>query len=157
MKRMMVVTLVVFALFALVVSPVLAAPLSQESSPDILAGLAAVLGTIMNFLTVFGTLAGVAALVSVLVDVGKRIGLVQDGQAPTASALLNAVFFVIIVALGFFTKITPEQFDQFAASVSTVLLAVLGFVFQIRATATVHKELTKTNVPLLQFSHSPKS
>lgn len=73
-------------------------------------------------LVLFGSLGGVGALVAALVNVGKTVGLVKDGQAPTVSTGLNLVGLVVVFVLG---VVAPEKIagvSQYAGQFSEVLI-----------------------------------
>jgi hypothetical protein len=111
---------------------------------------------IQPLLAVFVTLAGVSALVAVLINIGKAFGIVKDGTAGNWSLVLNGIFFVVMVALGLFAKVTPQQFDQVAQQVATILIAVLGLVTQFGLTNKFHDVVSGAHIPLLGYSHSSK-
>lgn len=154
MKRLTVWWLVVALVVLVSVPSVAAAPVKQTTPTDFLAALVGILDYLKNVAVVFGSLAGFASLISVLIDIGKRFGVVKDGQAPTYNFILNGVAFVVTLALGLFAKITPEQLDGLAATVATLMLMVLGFITQIRTSASTHAALSKAGVPLIQKSYS---
>jgi len=122
---------------------------------DFLQFLAEALAFVSNLAAVFAALAGVAALVSVVVDFAKRFGL-PDGKAPVLAFWLNAAAFIALAALGLFAHVSPEQFDQVASAIATILTVLLGFITQVILTPKIHGALKGGNVPLLYKSHSVK-
>ncbi len=105
-------------------------------------------------LAVFVTLAGVASLVTVIINVLKTFGIVKDGTAGSWSLVLNGVAFVIMVALGVFAKVTPEQFDAVAQQVATILIALLGLLTQFGLTAKFHGVVSSAGIPVLGRSYT---
>lgn len=99
-------------------------------------------------------LAGVAALITLLVNVGKRFGLVKDGQAPTWSAGLNllALIGLFIAQVTGYTNLIPI-IDEQAGSLALALSAVLAFVFQLFASRIAHDNAL-AGAPLIGTSHS---
>lgn len=125
-------------------------------SIDFVTFLTQALAWVSNMLAVFAALGGVAALVSIVVDIAKRLGL-PDGSAPNLAFGLNALLFIVLALLGLFTKVSPAQFNDFAAALATLLTLLLGFVGQVILTPKIHAALKQYNVPLLVKSHSSGS
>lgn len=101
----------------------------------------------------FMKLGGFAALVSVLVDIGKRFGIVKDGDAPTWVTGINLVGLVIF----FVAKVVNFDFaglDPVFAQVATVLAALLALVGQVAVSRFAH--FTLQGVKVIRFSH-PKA
>lgn len=105
-------------------------------------------------LALFVTLGGVAALVAVVINILKVFGIVKDGTAGNWSLVLNGVAFVVMVALGMFAKITPEQFDAVAQQVATILIALLALLTQFGLTAKLHTVVANAGIPLFGKSYS---
>lgn len=115
-----------------------------------------VLNIILTVAAVFASLLGVSSLVAALVNLGKlvRVGtweLVPDGSAPSWSAALNLVAFVVIVGY-LVTHPTAElkQVDATFMSVGTVVLFLTSYIAQLRYSREAHEALS--SVPLLSGS-----
>ncbi len=107
-----------------------------------------------NLILQFGTLAGVAALIASLINVAKVFGL-PDGSAPKVSAGLSLLAFVALVALNMFApEVNVVDLDVQASDFSVVVMYILGFVVQLGLPAQFHKFLNKAEVPLIGVSHS---
>lgn len=101
----------------------------------------------------FLALGGVAALVAILVNVGKQIGWVPDGSAPTAALGLNLVAFVAFVLLKIFApEMDVAGLDAGAQQLATILVQVLAFVMQLGASRVANAAVRGT--PIIGYSHS---
>lgn len=107
--------------------------LQQTQEPDLLA-------LVIKFLAMGGVAAAVAAIVNVL----KTLGVVQDGQAPTASLLLNLAGLVAMVLVGVFAPATDlGGLDETARGVAAVLIALLNLATQLGVSRLVHDKALK--------------
>lgn len=87
--------------------------------------------------TQLGALGGFAAIVTLLIEVGKRAGVVKDGQAGSWSLALN-----IVGAAGLFylqqTGGNVGQVDTALGQVAEIGFAVLALVAQIGASKVAY-------------------
>lgn len=107
--------------------------------------------TLEQLLPLYLALAGVAALVTVLVNILKRLGVITDGQAPTASLLLNLVGFGLFVVASV-AGIDVGGIDIVLGSIAALLEALLGLIGQIGLSRAFHVGLR--GAPLIGYSHS---
>lgn len=111
--------------------------------------------TLETLLPQFLALGGVAALVAAIVNALKQFGLVQDGQAPTASLALNAAGFVALIALQVFKPdFDFATADATANSISQILVLVLGLAGQLLTSKAAHAALK--GAPVIGKSYSGK-
>jgi len=104
---------------------------------------------LQNFLL----LSGFAALVAALINVGKAIGIVPDGSAPTVSGFLNLAGFVAFVVAKV-VNFDVAQFDPLLATVANLIMLVLGLLGQIGISRAVNAGIR--GVPLIGYSHELK-
>ncbi|MBX3004577.1 MAG: hypothetical protein KF821_01970 [Anaerolineales bacterium] len=103
--------------------------------------------------TSFLALAGVAALVAVLVNIGKLVGWVPDGAAPTAALLLNLGAFVVFAGLKIYAPdVDVAGLDAGAQQIATILVQVLAFVAQLGVSRAANAAVR--GVPVIGYSHS---
>lgn len=99
------------------------------------------------------SLGGMGSLIAVLVNIGKTLGWVKDGQAPTVTAGLNLLLMAAVFGLGVFK---PEfdwaGLDENAGQLATVLATVFGFVWQMVSSRLAHNAVK--GVPALGKSFS---
>lgn len=109
------------------------------------------LDSILALIAAFATLAGFSALVAALIAFARWAGWIQsDEQAGKASATLNLVVFVILVALGIFRPDLSLGFlDGLAARLATIALFILGLLTQIAIPAPVFRLFNQARVPVL--------
>lgn len=102
----------------------------------------------------FVGLAGVAALIATIVNVAKTFGY-PDGYASKLSAGLSVLAFV---TMSYFQIFAPEvsvwAMDETAGVWAERLLYVLGFAVQIGLPAKFHEFFRSGEIPLLGYSHS---
>lgn len=109
--------------------------------------------TLDSLLPQFVALGGVAALVTAIVNALKQFGVVKDGQAPTASLLLNAAGFVALILLKVFAPTFDfASADATAASLSQILVLVLGLAGQLIVSKGFHSGLRGLPVVGKSFS-----
>lgn len=98
-------------------------------------------------------LAGFGALVAALVNIGKQIGIVKDGQAPTYSTGLNLIGLVVLFALKVFApEVSVEGLDATAAQVAQLLTVAFGLIVQLGGAQFAHGLLR--GVPVVGKSFS---
>ena len=98
-------------------------------------------------------LGGAAALIAALVNVGKQIGVVPDGKAPTASLLLNLVLFVGVALAGVFAPtLDLVKLDGIAGDLAQILTLAFGIATQFGLTKQIAEALK--GAPVIGFSHS---
>ena len=108
-------------------------------------------------LTRFLALGGVALLVTAIVGALKQFGVIPDGNAQRVSNILNAVFFGLFIALGFF-NVDISQFDPFIGTIAQLILALLGILATLKGSPAIHNAAKgkAQGVPILKwlgFSH----
>ena len=109
--------------------------------------------TLDTLLPQFLALGGVATLATAIINALKQFGIVKDGQAPTASLLLNAAGFVALILLKVFSPdFDFASADATAASLSQILVLVLGLVGQLLVSKAAHTALKGTPVIGKSFS-----
>ncbi|HSW63410.1 MAG TPA: hypothetical protein VLH56_08880 [Dissulfurispiraceae bacterium] len=92
-----------------------------------------------SFLQSFLALGGFGGMVAVLINIGKTVGWIPDGRAPTVAVGLNLVGLIGLFVLG---VVKPDidiggldgQFDQIAV----ILTLVFGFVWQMISSKFTH-------------------
>jgi hypothetical protein len=158
MKRLIGIVLIGFAVIGLALMPAMpvqAAPVSaalQWSSP-MQAGFE--LNLVLDVIVQFATLAGVAAAIAAIVNVIKYFGLVSDGNAGRVIAALDLAAIVALVALKIFAPTISANFvDQQAAIFAQIVVAVLGYVMELKVSKASHDTLSELGVPLIGASHS---
>jgi hypothetical protein len=106
-----------------------------------------------ELLVQFEALAGVAALIAALVNVLKYFDVVSDGNAGNVSLALNAAVFGVFV-IGGVIGFDLAGFDGLAASIATVLAALLSLLGQFVVSGASHQVLKRAGVPLFGHSNS---
>lgn len=109
--------------------------------------------TFEQLIATFASLGGVAALIAVLINIGKTIGWVKDGQAPTWSAganLIGLIALFVLQATGH-TDLVPGL-DTQASELAAVLTAVFGYVWQLIVSINAHRALKGAAVIGKSFS-----
>ena len=102
----------------------------------------------------YGSLAGVAAFVSALINVGKALNVVQDGQAPMYSLVLNVVGFAGFALLGVFAPtIEVAGINTAAGAIAQAALYILGLVLQLGTSRSAHENILK-GTKFIGTSHS---
>jgi hypothetical protein len=90
----------------------------------------------------FLALGGVAAVIALLINVGKRAGWIKDGQATSASLLLNLVG---LVGLGLLRVFAPDfdiaGLDGIAAQIAEAGTILLGLVWQLFISRQTHEQV----------------
>ena len=106
-----------------------------------------------QLISTFLTLAGVGSLIAVLINIGKTVGLVKDGQAPTWSAGLNLAGLIALFVLQVLGKadLVPGLDNQ-AGALASALTAVFGFVWQLIVSLKAHSALKGTRIIGKSFS-----
>lgn len=113
------------------------------------------LGIVLKLALGFGSLVGVAALVTVLINILKALGVVKDGTAGQWSAVLNLIFFGVLVYFGVFQpQIATQVLDGYAGQIAMILVFVLGYLAQIFVSPAVHTQLKAMRLPILGASNS---
>lgn len=98
-------------------------------------------------------LAGFGGLVAALVNIGKQIGLVQDGQAQIYSTGLNLAGLVALFALKVFAPaVSVEGLDSIAAQVAQFLTVAFGLFVQLGGARFAHDVLR--GVPVIGKSYT---
>lgn len=109
-----------------------------------------------DLFVLFGSLAGVALLIPVLIGIGKKVGLIKDGQSGAWHKGLQVIAFVLVAVVDVFGLNVDLAFaDEIAgmvAQVGTLILTLLG-MFGVGSTTY---ELAKNRVPLVGYSFSGK-
>lgn len=113
------------------------------------------LGIVLRLALGFGSLVGVAALVAALINILKVVGLVKDNTAGQWSAVLNLIFFGVLIYFGIFQpQLATEVLDGYAGQIAMILLFVVGYLTQIVTAPAVHTQLKAMRLPVLGASHS---
>jgi hypothetical protein len=106
-----------------------------------------------DLLKLLGSLGGIGALVAALVNIGKTVGWIKDGQAPTFMTGFNLLILILLFALGIFRpQADIAGADQIAGQLAVVLITVFGFVWQLISSRLTHDALK--GVPVLGKSYS---
>lgn len=99
------------------------------------------------------TLAGFAALVSVLVNVGKFLGIVQDGTADKWVAGANLVGIIgLFILRTYFPGVPVEGVDQTMLEIAEFGGYVMGFVVMIFGSKLTYKAVS--GLPIVGKSFS---
>lgn len=138
--------LVVLAVLAVLTAQVTAFSTAQAAEP---AG-----GVSWDALLVqFGGLMGVGALIAFLVNIGKAVGLVKDGSAPTWSAGLNlAALALLLVTRTYRPDVDIQAVDQQVMDFVNVGVVVFSYVLQLVSSKGTHKFIK--GVPVIGKSNS---
>lgn len=106
-----------------------------------------------DLLATFATLGGLAALISVLINIGKTVGIIHDGQAPTWSTALNLAGLIALFVLQLLGKsdLVPAL-DSQAGALASVLTAIFGFVWQLIVSLKAHGALKGAAIVGKSFS-----
>jgi len=106
-----------------------------------------------QLISTFLALAGVGSLIAVLVNIGKTVGLVKDGQAPTWSAALNLAGLIALFVLQLLGKsdLVPALDNQ-AGALASVLTALFAFIWQLIVSLKAHGALKGTRIIGKSFS-----
>ena len=109
--------------------------------------------TLDQLLPQFLALAGVASIIAAIVNSLKQLGFVKDGDAPTASLLLNLAGFILLVAFSVFKPdLDIAGLDAAAATIAQVLTLIVGFVVEFGLTKGAHQLLK--GAPVIGKSYS---
>lgn len=170
MKRIMTVVCVLLGLLAFTAMPIMAvaaAPAFQVMPVAGLHWIAVPLQTspppfdmqiVLDVIIQFATLAGVAAGIAAIVNVCKYFGLVGDGNAGRVVAALDLAAIIALVALKIFAPTVSVDFvDQQAAIFASIVVAVLGYVMELKVSKAAHDSLSEMSVPLIGASHTDKT
>lgn len=85
------------------------------------------------------TLVGLQLLLSFVIDVGKYVGLVDDGTAGKWSAAFNLLTLIgVAVWLKFFPSVDIHAIDSQLAELAKVLIYVFAYVTQLIGTKRAH-------------------
>lgn len=109
--------------------------------------------SLVQYFQGFVALAGVATLLAVIVNIGKALGWVKDGHAPTWAILLNLITFASFVLTRLFVpEIDIAGADATAAELANILSAVFAFVVQLGVSKGANAIVR--GAPLVGYSHS---
>ena len=109
--------------------------------------------SLQDLVVMLGALAGFGGIVALVVNVGKQVGIVKDGQAPTVSTGLNILLLAGLYALKVFKPdLSVENLDAQAAQIAQIGMMVLAFIVQLKGAQFTHQTLR--GVPLLGKSFS---
>lgn len=99
------------------------------------------------------TLVGLQLLLSFVIDVGKYIGLVDDGTAGKWSAVFNLVTLIFVAAwLKFFPTVDIYAIDNQLLELAKVLIYVFAYVTQLIGTKRVHKYVVSLGARAFTYS-----
>lgn len=88
------------------------------------------------------SLGGVGAVIAMLINIGKSVGLVQDGQAKVYSAGLNILGLALLFAVKIFKPdFDVAGFDAQAAQFAAVATTVVAYLIEIGAADLAHNLL----------------
>jgi hypothetical protein len=94
-------------------------------------------------------LVGFAALAAVVIDLLKRVGIVQDGTAPTWSLGINLVGFIAFVAVSLWKpNFDFLTLDAALATVATIAASIITFIVQLITANATHEALVNAESPL---------
>lgn len=131
--RLVLILGIVLVLSAMVV---VAPAMAQTVAPPVTAGAPFDISLLLAELV---GLAGVAGLISLGINVAKSAGWVQDGQAPTISAVANFILLGILMAARIFKPdMDIGQIDAQIASFVNVGTVVFAYVIQLLASKATH-------------------
>ncbi len=139
-----------------------AEPVTQEQV-DIVAGNAedkpldipAGLTIIVSIIGLFASMPGVSLLQSALVNIGKAFGIVTDGNAPRAYALLTLVLFGVLVYFQLFQHtVDLAALDSALGQIGTIAAFVGASVTSLIIGPQTHAALVRLDAPLVSTSHS---
>lgn len=120
------------------------APVTQEPTPV----------TLPDLVRTLETLGGFAMLFASLVNVGKKLGWVQDDQAPAWSLGLNALGLATLVGLQLSGKFDMvPMLDSNAGALAVVINSILGLIFQLYISRKTHESVL-AGMPLVGKSCS---
>lgn len=101
------------------------------------------------------TLVGLQLLLSFVIDVGKYIGLVDDGTAGKWSAVFNLLTLIAVaVWLKFFPTIDIYAIDNQLNELAKLCIYVFAYITQIIGTKRVHQTAVKLGVEAFTFSRA---
>jgi len=110
-----------------------------------------------DMLTQFMALGGIALFIATLVNVLKAFHVIQDGQAPTYSFVLNLGAFVIFSVVGWFKPgVEWAAIDSTLAAIANVAITIFKLATQVLISKLGHENVLKT-VPVLGFSYSARA
>lgn len=139
-----------------------AEPVTQEQSDTVTGNaedapidIPAALTIVVSLIVLFSSLPGVAFLQSALVNIGKALGIVTDGNAPRAFALLSLVLFGVLVyfQLGQHA-VDLKALDSTLGQIGQVAAFVGALVVSLIIGPQTHDALKALNLPGVSTSHS---
>jgi len=99
-------------------------------------------------------LGGFGALVAALINMGKTLGWIPDGLAPTISTGLNLAGLIALYVLGIVQPdLNIEQLDSVAGTIGQILALAFGLAWQLLSTKLTHEKALK-GVPFIGKSYS---
>lgn len=108
---------------------------------------------IVGIASQFAALAGAGALIALVVNVGKTLGVIKDGQAPTASLVLNLAGVAALIALQVFQPgADVAALDGVAGQIASAGVTLFGLFVQLYGSKLGHGVVA--GVPVLGKSHS---
>ncbi|MDR3572860.1 MAG: hypothetical protein P4L50_03280 [Anaerolineaceae bacterium] len=93
----------------------------------------------------FGSLVGYAALVAAIINIGKKVGVVKDGNAQFISTILNLIGLVGLLLLRVFKPdLDIAGLDAAAGQIAVGALVVFGYLVQLAGSKFTHFVLKGT-------------
>ncbi len=108
-------------------------------------------------LTIVAGLVGFPLLLAALINLGKLLGIIPDGAAPTANMIGNLIAYVVVAVLVLLgkTDLIPGVDVQLSA-LADLLLAVGAFLVSLKATKASNDHVLE-GLPLVGYAHDKRS
>ena len=115
----------------------------------------AALTIIVSLVGLIASMPGVSLLQSALVNIGKAFGIVTDGNAPRAYALLTLLTFGVLVYFQIFQRaVDLAALDSAFGQIGTIAAFASVSVTSLILGPQTHKALARIDAPLVSTSHS---
>lgn len=139
-----------------------AEPVTQEQADTVTGevgdtplNIPAALTIVVALIGLFASLPGVSLLQSALVNIGKAFGIVTDGNAPRAYALLTLILFGVLAYFQLFRHtVDLEALDSAFGQLGTIAAFIGASVVSLIVGPRTHDALVSLDIPGVSTSHS---
>ena len=100
-------------------------------------------------------MSGLSAFVAVLLNVGKKMGIVKDGQAPVWSACINLIVLIALFAARVFNiNVDASRLNELFAGLAQIGSVILTYLASLAVSRLTHTFLR--GAPLIGTSYTHK-
>lgn len=140
-----------------------AEPVTQEQAETVTGevedtplNIPAALTIVVALAGLFASMPGVSLLQSAIVNIGKAVGIVTDGNAPRAYALLTLALFGVLVYFQLFRHtVDLETLDSAFGQLGTIASFIGVSVVSLIVGPRTHEALVRLGIPGVSKSHTP--